>query len=285
MKLMACALVPLIALAACAGEADREALERAAVRAAGGERLMTPQVEDAVLKVEQDLPTAVRIGRWARRFAQADDVVYLFGPAEGGYVDEGALVSDRRQDCVSLLYRVNELAHATTHEDALAWALRTRFAGADPAAVVGPDGRVDYDDPSHLDYSLDMIRTGLWGRDVTADLTGAVPDTVGTPRYEAGSCLYVPKANLTASELAEGDVVWFVLDPSNDGAAKLRDEHGLVIGHIGIVIVEEGSPVLVHAARSGLEGRYEGGTVVTVPLLEYLDRVERFAGVIVTRYF
>lgn len=263
---------------------NHEARKRSTARAAGAERILTQGEEDVLLAGEQDLATAERVGRWARRFAEADDIEYLFGPAEGGYVAEGALVSDRRQDCVSLLYRVNELAHATDHDDALAWALRTRFAGAGPSAVVGPDGRVDYDDPSHLDYSLDMIRTGLWGRDVTPDLTGATLDTVGTSRYAAGSYQFMPKANLTASELTEGDIVWFVLDPSNEGAAKLRDEYGLVIGHIGIVIVEEGVLVLVHAARSGLEGRYEGGTVVTVPLLEYLDRVERFAGVIITRY-
>lgn len=43
-------------------------------------------------------------------------------------------------------------------------------------------------------------------------------------------------------------------------------------------------PELVHAARSGLSGRYEGGTVVTVPLAEYLDRVGKFGGVVVTRF-
>ena len=57
-----------------------------------------------------------------------------------------------------------------------------------------------------------------------------------------------------------------------------------IADHHGLVIVEEGRPQLVHAARSGLEGAYEGGTVVTVPLLEYLPRIERFAGVMVTRF-
>ncbi len=43
-------------------------------------------------------------------------------------------------------------------------------------------------------------------------------------------------------------------------------------------------PWLVHAARSDLEGWYEGGTVVKVPLADYLARVDRFSGLIVTRF-
>jgi len=230
-----------LALEADAGvQARSAARSRAREAGAGAERIVTPGREDELLAEEQDLATPDRIGGWARRFLEADGVVYLFGPAEGGYVADGALISDRRQDCVSLLYRVSELARARDHEDAIDWALRTRFAGAVLDSVVGPDGRLDYDAPGHLDYSLDMIE--------------------------------------------EGDIGWFVLNPAHEGAAKLRREHGLVIGHIGIIIVTEGQPWLVHAARSDLEGWYEGGTVVKVPLTEYLARVDRFAGIMVTRF-
>lgn len=279
-------LLALSAFPALGGDSGPAAdpVDRALDRSVAAERLLDPAREDSILTAERGLPTAARVGRWARRFAAAEGVVYRFGPSAGGYVAEGALVMDRRQDCVSLLYRVSELARADDSADAVRWALRTRFAGADPGSVVAPDGRVDYDHPSHLDYSLDMIRSGLWGRDATGELSGAEPDTLGTSRYPGGSYVYVPTGALDPGELREGDVVWFVLDPTHEGAAKLRDEHGLVIGHIGIVIVEDGVPVLVHAARSGLEGEYEGGTVVTVPLLEYLPRIERFAGVMVTRF-
>jgi pimeloyl-ACP methyl ester carboxylesterase len=273
-----------------AWEANAQAPVRAAARkralaaASQAERIEPMTAEDELLASEQGQPTPERIGAWARRFLEADEVVYLFGPAEGGYVAEGALVSDQRQDCVSLLYRVSELAQARDHEDALDWALRTRFAGAVLDSVVGPDGQLDYDAPVHLDYSLDMIHSGMWGFDVTRGLAGATIDTVGTSRYPAGSFEYVPTAELDPKDLNEGDIAWFVLNPAHEGAANLREEYGLVIGHIGILIVDDGRPWLVHAARSDLEGWYEGGTVVKVPLVDYLARVDRFAGIIVTRY-
>ncbi|HPF70767.1 MAG TPA: hypothetical protein PLQ13_08870, partial [Candidatus Krumholzibacteria bacterium] len=162
--------------------------------------------------------------------------------------------------------------------------LRTRFAGARPRDVVGPDGRVDYDDPAHFDYSLDMVRSGHWGDDVTASLHGARPDSLGTARYPAGSFTWVPEDALDPTDLREGDIAWLVLDPGDPAARALRDEHGLAIGHLGIVVVDDGVPQLVHAASRGLEGWYEGGTVVKVPLAVYLARVERYGGVIVTRF-
>lgn len=263
--------------------AGPDALARAQARAETADRLLPVAVEDSLLSAEQGLPAGVRMGLWARRFLAADGVRYLFGPSPDGYVAERALVRDHRQDCISLLYRCGELARARDHRDAVAVALGTRFAGADPESVVDAEGRVDYENPSHLDFSLDMIRSGHWGREVTAAVGAAVPDTVGTSRYPAGSFAYVPKVRLDAAALREGDVVWFVLDPGVASARKLRDQYGLVIGHVGLVIVEDGRPWLVHAAVSGLSGWYEGGTVVKVPLTEYLGRVEKFAGVMVTR--
>lgn len=271
-------------------EADRNTATRRAARAAvsaraaTGQRLLDPSAEDQILAAEYARPTAAKVGLWARRFAAADSVIYLFGPQDGGYVAEGDVVSDRRQDCVSLLYRVGELARARDARDAVDWALRTRFAGADPSAVSDADGRLDYDHPAHLDFSLDMIRSGFWGRDVTTTLVGAALDTVGSSRYPAGSFTYVPTGALADRELNEGDVVWFVLDPTHAAGAKLRRQYGLVIGHIGLVVVDEERRWLVHAASSDLEGWYAGGTVVKVPLQEYLSRVEKFAGVMVTRF-
>ena len=263
--------------------ATPDALARAQARAENADRLLAVAVEDSLLSAEQGLPTGARVGLWARRFLAADGVRYLFGPSPDGYVAERAVVRDHRQDCISLLYRCGELARARDHRDAVAVALSTRFAGADPEAVVDAEGRVDYENPAHLDFSLDMIRSGHWGRDVTASVGAAVADTVGTSRYAAGSFAYVPKARLNAAALLEGDVIWFVLDPGVASARKLRDQYGLVIGHVGLVIVEDGQPWLVHAAVSGLSGWYDGGTVVKVPLPEYLGRVEKFGGVMVTR--
>ncbi len=269
----------LMSISACGGTDRWEAvLER------NGEGLYPTAVMDSILAAEQDLPTALRMGRWARRFLAAEESAYLFGLAEGGYVSEGLIVSDRVHDCVSLTYRVSELARASSSEAALRMAMGTRFAGAELDSVIGPDGRADYERPEHLDYSLDMIRTGHWGRDITRELSGASPDGVGSSRYAADSFWFLPQGKLAEDEFAEGDIVWLVLNPMHEGARKLRKEYGLVIGHIGIVIEEDDRPWLVHAASSPLEGWYEGGRVVAVPLTEYLNRVERFYGVMVTRF-
>jgi len=265
-------------------EAGREAVDRAVVRAESAPRIMSRAREDQILRGEKALPTAEKIGRWARRYRDSGGIEYRFGLAEGGYVKEGDLVRDDRQDCVSLMYRVTELARAASSRDAVAWALDTRFAGAPVDSVVDAVGRVDYDRPEHLDFSLDMIRSGHWGRDVTGGLTGARPDTVGSPRYPAGSFTTVPEAALVEDELQEGDIAWMILNPVHGAGGRLRREYGLVIGHIGIVIIEEGRPHLVHAASSDLEGWYEGGTVVSVPLAVYLERVERYSAVMVTRF-
>jgi hypothetical protein len=239
---------------------------------------------DSLLADEQTLTTAERIGRWARRFEEAGQSRYLFGLAEGGYVSEGLIVSDRVQDCVSLTYRVSELARASSSDEALRVALATRFAGAHPDSLIDAEGRANYDRPEHLDYSLDMIRSSHWGTDITRSLSGAKPDGRGSSRYAADSFLYVDKRDLVESELREGDIAWLILNPHNRAALKLRKEYGLVIGHIGIIIVEEERPWFVHAASSSLEGYYEGGQVVKVPLVDYLNRVDRFAGVMVTRF-
>jgi hypothetical protein len=238
---------------------------------------------DSVLALEQGAPVGERIGRWARRYRDSGRTEYLFGLADGGYAAEGLLAPGLRQDCVSFLYRVTELARAGSARQAVELALAVRFAGADPDSVVGPDGRVDYDRPEHLDFSLDMIRSGHWGRDVTAELTGARPDSVGSSRYPAGSFVTVPEQELVAGELREGDVVWLVLDPADDKARAMRERYGLVIGHAGVVIVENGERVLVHAASSPLPGWYERGGVVSAPLPVYLQRVERYGAVMVTR--
>jgi len=248
-------------------------------------QLFAPAVMDSLLAAEQGRPVPERIGLWARRFLADSTHTYLFGGDAGGYVTEGVLVDDDHLDCVSLVYRATDLARATDSRDAVQVALQTRFPGADPDSLIDAGGRVDYDVPQHLDYSLDMVRSGNWGEDITNWLPGAVRDRHGSARFAKGSFFLVPEQALQTGELREGDILWLVLDPENPAARALRDEHGLVIGHLGIVIVDpDGQRWLVHAASKPLEGRYEGGRVVKVPVKEYLDRVDRFAGVIVTRF-
>ncbi len=210
---------------------------------------------------------------------------YRFGLDAEGYATQGRLTVDGHYNCVSYMYRVTELARARDWRDSLAWALRTRFAGAHPDSVVGPDGRVDYDRPEHLDFSLDMIRSGTWGRDVSAEVGVTVVDTVGTARYPVGSFAWVPADSLDYSQLQLGDIVWLVLNPDHTKARKLRDEYGLAIGHIGMMgkAWQGDGFKLFHAASQDLAGEYKGDQVVDVDLVTYLQRVDRYAGVIVTR--
>lgn len=248
------------------------------------ESLFSLSVTDSLLAAEQDRSVAERIGLWARRFLADPDSEYRFGPEPGGYTHEGLLVSDHRQDCVSLCYRATELARAGSAPDAILIALRTRFAGADPDSVADSAGRVDYDRGEHLDFSIDMIRSGLWGRDITGSLPGTMPDSIGTSRYRPFSFSWLPKDKLDPSLLREGDIVWLVLDPARERTRQLRESVGLVIGHLGILIEEAGELHLVHAASSDLEGEYEGGRVVSVALATYLRRVDAFGGLMITRF-
>jgi hypothetical protein len=277
-----CAVGVGLLLLAC--EAGAGSLDAVVERNLAVEDLASVATLDSMLADEQAQPTAVRVGAWARRYLAWGKTEYRFGLAEDGYVGQGLLVPGRRQDCVSLVYRTTELARAADARAAVELALDLRFAGADRDRVILADGRVDYDRPEHLDYSLDMIRSGHWGRDVTATLAGAAPDPVGSSRYPAGSFVRVVAGDLQPAELREGDVAWLVFDPGDPDARRLRDEHGLVIGHLGIVILEDGEPWLVHAASKPLPGWYDRPGVVSVPLTVYLARVERYGGVMITRF-
>jgi hypothetical protein len=122
------ATLALLAVVAAAGSGcaatgpgpGKGAVVRAQTRAAAADRLLPVAVEDSLLASEQSLPTAARVGLWARRFQAAEGVRYVFGPAADGYVAERELVRDHRQDCISLLYRCSELARARDHNDAIA---------------------------------------------------------------------------------------------------------------------------------------------------------------------
>ncbi len=229
-------------------------------------------------------PIPLAIGRWAV-FQEKESAGYRFGLADGGYVSEGSLILDEHHDCVSLMYRCTELARARDYRGNLSWALRTRFAGADPNSVVDEDGRVDYDRPEHLDFSLDMIRSGIWGRDISSEVGGTVVDSKGTSRYPPGSFAWVPTDSLVGEKLQSGDIIWFVLNPDHEKALKLRQDYGLAIGHIGLMAInpESGALELYHAASKDLPGQYQGSQVVSVDLATYLERVERYGGVMVSR--
>ena len=277
-------MAQLLLLAALAAPPNAAEVPEAILRYNAPGEVFRPARIDSLLVAEQEAPTSDRIAAWARRYLAAEGIGYRFGLAEGGYARDGLLVKDRHQDCVSLVYRCTELARARDRRDALAWALHTRFAGIPLEAVADSSGCVDYDRPEHLDFSLDMIRSGHWGVDVTMNLTGVQADSSGTSRYPAGSFSYVPTARIDIRELRAGDIVWLVLNPANPAGANSRRRYGTAIGHLGILLDDEQQIWLVHAASRPLPGWYEEGGVVRVPLLTYLSRVEKFAGIIITRF-
>ncbi len=232
----------------------------------------------------RELPLGERIARWAELYLERNETSYLFGLKDGGYVADSLLVQDYKQDCVLFSYRCSELALASSPRDAVLRALETRFAGGEAGRVVATTGAVDYNDPSHLDYSLDIVRSGIWGRDVTAEIGEAETDSVGTSRYPAGSFVFIPTESLRLEGFEDGDLLYFVFDENNSSRGrKMRDEYGLVIGHQGIARRRDAQVDVIHAAISDLPGEYRGNQVVRVPLRTYLRRVESFKGVIVTR--
>jgi hypothetical protein len=78
-------------------------------------------------------------------------------------------------------------------------------------------------------------------------------------------------------------LLYFVLDEANEKARTLREKYGLLVGHQGIVDRDGDTVYVIHAAQSDLPGIYAGNRVVRVPLRTYLDRVERFKGVMISR--
>jgi hypothetical protein len=246
------------------------------------EHTLPSSLIDSMMVQLEPLPVADRIAAWADYFERRGDVTYLFGLAPEGYVSAGRLVDDFKTDCVLFFYRATELGRSSNAVEAVQFAYGTRFHGALLADVVSDEGRVDYNSPVHLDYSEDIVRSGIWGREITSTLGTPVADQAGTERYAPGAVSYVPKDSIDFRRFQNGDLVFFVSDETTPSGQKVR-ESGALIGHIGIVRVENGEAQLIHAASKGLPGFYEGNSVVRVPLAVYLERVENWKGILATR--
>jgi len=227
-------------------------------------------------------PLSRRVAFWASFFLERGDASYVFGDEPDGYVSRGRLVDDIHIDCVLFVCRVVELATADSPEDALRRALALRFGGASPSDVIRPDGTVDYAHPSRITHGWDLIRGGALGRIVNEDI-GDVASDPGTTRIAGGDVNYVPAHAARLDAVRDGDGMFLVLDETNSAAADIRERTGAVVGHMGIARRSTGGVELVHAASHDLPGSYVGGRVVAVSLRKYLDRVERFKGIVVTR--
>ncbi len=237
---------------------------------------------DARMLEMSGLEMGDRIATWAEYFWNRGDARYVYGRDPGGYVTEGRLVDDFNTDCVLFFCRVTELGRSTSALEAVQFAFGTRFLAGSLEKIVDDQGRVNYDDPVHLDYTEDMIRSGIWGRDVTAELGPVHADQAGTARYEPGSIAYAASADLDLSKLRNGDIIFFVSNDKVPAGQAIRAT-GAVIGHVGIARIEAGQAMLIHPAAKPLDGVYRGGRIEKVPLQTYLERVDTFKGIIATR--
>ena len=229
---------------------------------------------DAAMGLFADLPLGERIASWANWFRELGRSRYVFGLDAQGYVAQGRLCQDFATDCILFLYRVTELARSTTAEEAVQFAFGTRFYGASVERAVAADGKVDYEDPAHLEYSEDMITSGIWGQDVTTSL--------GTNLEKSGDVTFIPTKDIPYRELKSGDMIWFVGDAKRP-PDSVDDGRETRIHHVGFIDARQGSVDLIHAAMKPLPGIYEEAGVVRVALKTYLERVDRFEGIVVTR--
>jgi len=257
-------------------------LVAAAVYAAGstpetsGCSSVSPSGNMDVHRIEQmqerlsGLPVGDRIAAWADYFVGTPyDTIPI-----GLYVDTRKIVCDSEVDCMYLVFRAAELGTSGTPEEAQKRALDLRFK---TKGVLDDEGRVsNYDD--RFQYGEDMIASGKWGDEVTSEIgtTETIPGARGRDEIAI-----LPKDELLdAGNLAkfrDGDIIFFIKDPS-------RRVVGEIVGHLGIIKVEDGVPMLIHASGTKESAKSPGGGVVKkVPLMDYA-RDMKFIGVQVTRF-
>jgi len=204
-----------------------------------------------------------RIAFWAEQFVGNP---YDTDPL-GEYVRRAVIEADERVDCMYLTFRAAELAFSSTYSQAVGNALDLRFA---TKGKVNAEGKVlNYDE--RYQYAMDMIRSGKWGRDVTASL-GPVREIPGDRGVESVQVLERKSIVSGTEGFRNGDIIFFVKDPK-------KRVVGEIIGHIGIVVVSKEGTFVVHA--SGVKKK--GGVVKKVVLSDYAEQMP-FIGVVVTRF-
>ncbi len=208
-----------------------------------------------------------RIALWAERFVGTP---YDPDPL-GEYVTKKKIVSDERVDCMYLSFRAVELALGRTPGESLSVALDKRFVhrGEVSNGVVA-----NYED--RFRYGEDMIDSGKWGVEISGDI-GPLSSIAGS-RGRKEVTIVSKDALIREIEgkgglaLKSGDFIFFVKAPGK----RAQDE---IVGHIGIIKIEGGTPYLIHAG--GRKNR--GGEVRKVLFSDYL-RSMPFAGIKVTRF-
>ncbi len=205
--------------------------------------------------------TGERIAFWAEQFI---DVPYDQDPL-GEYVRKSVIVADERVDCMYHAFRSVELALGRNPDDSIAVALDKRFHGKGLLM----DGKVS-NYTERFRYGEDMIESGKWGREITAELGTTVTIRGDRGRTRVAMIRKQDIPSLTG-RLQNGDLVFFVKDPK-------KRVSGEIIGHIGIIKIDAEKTYLVSAF--GRKNR--GGTVRKILLSEYSTAMP-FVGIRVSR--
>jgi hypothetical protein len=210
-----------------------------------------------------------RIAYWAARFIGTP---YDPDPL-GLYVRTNRIVADEKADCMYHVFRSVELAQTNTPDEAVNKALTLRFITQGKLA----DGLVvNYDE--RFQYGEDMVVSGKWGKNITADL-GMTKNITGSRGRDTVDIL--PKNILAArsfqKKLQDGDIVYWVKEPKK----RAVDE---IVGHLSIVRVKSGKVYVIHAAGDkDSKSRRGGGAVKEVLFTDYVNSM-RFIGAFVTRF-
>ncbi|HXX56743.1 MAG TPA: hypothetical protein VEI96_01935 [Thermodesulfovibrionales bacterium] len=228
--------------------------------------------EDEVRSFQKEIaerPLHERIALWAERFVGTP---YDPDPL-GEYVTRQVIVADERVDCMYLSFRTVELAIGRTPEEAVMIALDKRFI----VRGISEGGRVvNYDE--RFQYGEDMIESGKWGREITADIAPPTFIEGARGRERVGM---ISKESLrgilqnperAAGRFESGDFVFFIKSPEKRHA-------GEIVGHIGVIKREEAAIYLIHAGGK----KKGGGSVKKVLFSEYVESMP-FAGVRVSRF-
>lgn len=213
-------------------------------------------------RVTKGWPVGDRVAFWAEQFL---DTPYDPDPL-GIYVRNKTIISDEKVDCMYLTFRSVELALAPSPLKSVELALAKRFRGT---GVVEGDRVMNYSD--RFEYGEDMIESGKWGREITAEL-GRTDPVKGSRGREM--VMIIPRRDIMrhAERFRSGDIIFFVRSPHK----RVSDE---IIGHIGIIKKESEAVSLVHA--SGLKNK--GGKVSKTLLADYIKTMP-FIGIRATRF-
>ena len=209
--------------------------------------------------------TGSRIAFWAERFLGTP---YDEDP-QGTYVTRRAIVADERIDCMYLVFRSVELALSGSPEEAIQVALEKRFHHR---GSLRNDKVINYED--RFRYGEDMIRSGKWGREMTAAVGRGVP-IPGARDIPFVDALSPSELVTNLDQVRSGDLLFFIKKPKERTV-------GEIVGHMGIAKVENQGTrkvYLIHASG----GKNKGGLVKKVLLKEYLFQMP-FVAAQITRF-